>query len=887
MLVHAIIEAHAAARPNNIAVVFNEQQLSYEELNRRASQFAHYLIMAGVGAEVPVAVCLPPSLNAVVSLLAILKAGGIYVPVAPSDPVQRITAILNDTCPRVILGESELLQNLPAIAGSEVFCLDRDWRRTESLPGRNPEVAIDPEQTAYIIYTSGTTGQPKGVMATHANLRHYILSARTRYGFTSSDVMPALARFSFSISLLELLCPLSAGGGLLILERDHVLDFKRMLQVLRQVTVIHASPSWWRRLLAFIPAEAPANSDFAHLRHASAGGDTVPPDLLEVMMGFFPNAEIFVIYGCTEISCMGLTYFVSREHQVTKTWLGKPFPDVQVRLYDQNQREVSEGCEGEICIAGRGVTKGYLNLPTLTAEKFVTMEGQRFYRTGDLGRFEDGNVQIRGRIDFQIQLRGIRIEPGEIEVELRKFPGVRDAVVVARELGHSDKSLIGYLVFDPSQPGDIEAIRSGLKERLPQYMIPAAFVVLDAMPVNSNLKVDRGALPAPDGDRLVRTKAFVAPHNEWETQLIEILENTLGIRPIGVESSFFELGVDSLQAVQILLQMEERWRRVLPITILLEAKSISALAELLRNPEVESDEEGDTSIDNVVSLRNGRGKPLLFCLQGVWRYQEMVQQLEPDQSVYAVFLPEEVELIKSGQYDPVNSVFSSIPSLASRYLESIRAVQPEGPYYLSGFSFGGLIAFEVAQQLRAEGAEVALVAMFDSMMMRKIPLRRRLQCHRDLFLEQGISYLTGKLRYRLNKLTRKTGPLTLRPNEDQLSGGNGNTAMNIAEREDLIDEVSERAARSYKPRSFSGRLLLFRAEDQSFFSEESADLGWSPFAPNLEIYHVPGDHAGIMKGSSAALVARKIQTTCPEREAGLSTIDCISDNGDLVSLADR
>lgn len=859
-LVHTYVEAQAAGRPGAVAVVFNDQQLSYEELNRRANQFSHYLIMAGVRAGVPVAVCLAPSLDVIVSLLAILKAGGIYVPIEPTDPVLRITTILEDTRPKVILGGSDLLQKLPAIAGSEFFHVDRDWRRIESLPGRNPEVAIDLEQPAYVIYTSGTTGKPKGVMASHGNLIHYILSAKTRYSFSDHDVMPALARFSFSISLLELLCPLAGGGRLLLLARDQVLDFKRMVQVVRQVTIIHASPSWWRRLLPFVPATSLDKGEFKDLRHASAGGDTVPPDLLEAMKGLFRNAEIFVIYGCTEISCMGFTHLVSRDCQITKTWLGKPFRHVQVRLYDQNQRQVNDGLEGEIYLAGPGVTKGYLNLPTLTAEKFVTIEGQRFYRTGDLGRVENGNLEIRGRIDFQIQLRGIRIEPGEIEAELRKFPGVRDAVVVARELGHSEKSLIAYLVFGPNEQENIESIRSLLKEKLPLYMIPAAFVVLDAMPVNSNQKVDRRALPAPDFERLARTKAVVPPQNEWEKQLIEILENTLGVHPIGVESSFFELGVDSLQAVQILLQVEERWRRVLPITILLEAKSIAALAELLRHPGAESYEKDDLSSGNVVSLRSGSGKPFLFCLQGVWRYQEMVEYLDTDQSVYAVFLEEEVELIKTGQYDSVKSVFSSIPRLASRYLQSIRSVQPEGPYYLAGFSFGGLIAFEMAHQLQAAGAEVALVAMFDSMMMRKIPLWRRLQCHWNLLLEQGFNYLTKKVRCRMDKVMSKTFLLTKRPNGDLAPSGGGILPIDIAEREDFLDEVSERAARFYEPQRYSGKLLLFRAVDQSFFSETSPDLGWNPFARNLEIHHVPGNHMGIMKGPSASIVARHIQT---------------------------
>ncbi len=273
--IHRYVEIHADQQPGAIALIFKKQQLSYEEVNLRANHLAHYLINAGVGAEVRVAMCLKASLEVAVSLLAILKAGGVYVPLDPADPVERIANILEDNQPRVILTESSLIQNLPPNVATRLFCFDRDWEKAQSFPEHNPGLEINLEQTAYLVYTSGTTGKPKGVMASHRNLIQYILSAQERYGFNAQDIMPAIARFTFSISLFELLSPLVAGGRLLLLERDQILNFKQMAQILEQVTVLHASPSWWRKLFAYVLAHHLGENAFQNLRHVSSGGDTV------------------------------------------------------------------------------------------------------------------------------------------------------------------------------------------------------------------------------------------------------------------------------------------------------------------------------------------------------------------------------------------------------------------------------------------------------------------------------------------------------------------------------------------------------------------------------------------------------------------------------------
>ncbi|PZO39802.1 MAG: amino acid adenylation protein, partial [Pseudanabaena frigida] len=494
MLIHQYIEAHAISHPDAIALRFKHSSSTYGQLLEYTNQLAYYLNCLGVSNDDRVAVCLDPSLEVAVCLLAIFKVGGVYVPLEPSYPLERLADILAEVQPSVLITQTHLLPNLP-VSSEHVFCIDRDWHKIHALPSQSLECKISPQQTAYIIYTSGTTGKPKGVMVSHSNLLHYILVAREKYGFHSQDVMPAIARFTFSISFFELLSPLVAGGTLLILERDRILDFKRMALVLEQITAIHAGPSLLRALLSYIEQEQIAPQQFQKLRHISTGGDLVPVDILDRLKKVFQDAEIFVIYGCSESSCMACTYAVPRQADIAKSLVGTPFNNVSIRLYDEDQSIVPIGSTGEIYIGGAGIAKEYLYRDELTQTKFITIDGVRFYRTGDLGRFDaDGNLEVLGRSDFQIKLRGIRIELNEIETFLRRAPGVKDGVVGSCDLDSGEKGLVAYVVLHQGE-FSIPDIRRFLMSKLPDYMIPNMFMQLDALPLNINLKVDRIALP--------------------------------------------------------------------------------------------------------------------------------------------------------------------------------------------------------------------------------------------------------------------------------------------------------------------------------------------------------------------------------------------------------
>ena len=560
LLFHQAFEARAARSPARAALRHRDRELAYDQLNRRANQLAHHLAARGLGAEDRVVVCVEPSFDIAVALLGILKAGAVYVPVDPTYPAARIRAILEDTRPALIVSNGYLIERL-GLGGAPRLALDGG--ELDALPDDNLALAIDPARTAYIYYTSGTTGRPKGILASHANLRFYLEVARERYAIDHRDVMPAIARFSFSISMFELASPLAAGGTLILLDRDHVLDPERMARTLTEVTFFHAGPSLLKHLLPYIERQGTDVSRFARVRHASSGGDMIAPEVLEALKRIFTAAEVFVIYGCSEISCMGCTYPVPREATVDRTYVGRPFDNTIVRVLDPGLRPMPIGAVGEIHFAGDGIVKGYLDRPELTAEKFVEIDGHRFYRTGDMGRVsDDGWLEILGRNDFQIKVRGMRIELGEVEHHLRRAPGVRDAAVMAKPGTGGDKVMVGYVVFGDGAAADravrLAAVRRHMADTVPDYMVPVMYVELASLPLNHNLKLDRHALPDPDlaAERTAQAPRARAPETPTEQRLAAIWQSLIGISPIGLDDNFFELGADSLLAMEMIVRVE-------------------------------------------------------------------------------------------------------------------------------------------------------------------------------------------------------------------------------------------------------------------------------------------------------------------------------------------
>ena len=553
--VHRSFEGRARETPRAAAVRYRGETMSYRELNARANALARRLTELGVGAESRVVCWLEPSFDAPVVLLAILKAGAVYVPLDPGLPRARAADALEDIRPALIVTRARLRGRLPE--GPRVLELDAWDAESPDLEAPNLDLPADPERTAYIFFTSGTTGRPKGAAASQANLAAYVRAARDRFAIGPSDVMPAIARFSFSISLFELLSPLAAGGTLIVLDRDHVLDPSRLARALAETTFFHAGPSLLKGLLAHIEREGPDPAAFARVRHASSGGDMVPAEVLEGLKRVFSRAEVFVIYGCSEIACMGCSYPAPRDRRVERTFVGRPFEGMSVRVLDAAGNLLPAGIVGEIHFSGAGVVKGYLNRPELTAERFVRREGRRWYRTGDMGRLsEDGWLEILGRADFQVKLRGVRIELGEVEHHLRRAPGVREGAVMAKRLAGEEKSLVAYVALQPgARAADVHRF---MLEQVPDYMVPAAYVELEALPLNHNLKLDRLALPDPPASsrRAAVDAAFREPRTDTERRLAALWVKLLEVDRAGLDDHFFDLGGHSLLGVQLITEIK-------------------------------------------------------------------------------------------------------------------------------------------------------------------------------------------------------------------------------------------------------------------------------------------------------------------------------------------
>jgi amino acid adenylation domain-containing protein len=603
-----LFESHAARQPDATALLWEDERISYGELNRRANQFARHLQSLGVGAEVIVGVLLERSTELVVALLGTLKAGGVYVPLDPLYPRERLGFMMEDAGVSVLITQRGLHEKLPPHQ-ARVIDLETSRAGIEQESFENLDLRIEPEQAAYIIYTSGSTGRPKGVTVEHRQLLNTLQAGRAALDFTPADCMPCLAPFSFDISLFELLLPLVTGGRCLLASGREALDASAASKVLEEATVIHAVPSLMRRLMSFAVENREGKG--ARVRQLLVGGDAVPPELIEEMHRAIPSAQVTVLYGPTEATMVCASSTVAREQKPSHQLVGRPMSNTVIRLLDEQGNLVPVGIDGELCLGGASVAGGYLNRPDLTAQKFAPDPyskdaGARLYRTGDLGRYlPDGTIIFTGRTDEQVKVRGFRIELGEIESALKEHQGIRECIALTREDTPGDKRLIAYLVTAKPEGSTLNTshLRSFLKERVPEYMLPSAFVFLEQLPLTPNGKVDKKALPAHDIERPELETAFVAPQTPTEQRLAALWTELLGIDRAGLYDNYFELGGDSLLATQLASQIRKVFEVELPLTDLFRHPTLAELSAIIEEAvmtqmEEMSDEEVEQSLQS-------------------------------------------------------------------------------------------------------------------------------------------------------------------------------------------------------------------------------------------------------------------------------------------------
>jgi amino acid adenylation domain-containing protein len=627
-----LFEQQVKRTPDRVALVFEEQQLSYAELNRRANQLAHSLRQWGVGAETKVGVMMERSAEMVIALLGILKAGGAYVPLDPAYPRERLSFMLADADVAVLLTQQRLRAALPE-SQAKVICLDTDWSETiEGHRSENPFTQTAAHHPAYVIYTSGSTGQPKGVINTHYGICNRLLWMQQTYRLTETDCVLQKTPFSFDVSVWEFFWPLMTGARLVMARPGGHQDSAYLVRLIseQRVTTLHFVPSM---LQVFLEEEG---LDQCHsLRRVICSGEALSHALQE---RFFEQleAELHNLYGPTE-AAVDVTYWIcERDGERRVVPIGRPIANTQTYVLDERMQVVPAGVAGELYLAGAGLARGYLKRADLTAEKFIpnpfsAEAGARMYRTGDLARhLPDGNIEYLGRMDYQVKVRGFRIELGEIEQVLAAHPCVRDALVMAREEVPGDKRLVAYVVAAPGAEGVTgRELSRYLGERLPDYMVPRHMVLMERMPLTANGKIDRRALPPPEHSGSDLDEEYVEPRTPTEELLAGVFAQLLGIERVGVHDSFFNLGGHSLLATQLISRVREIFKVEVPLRNLFEIPTVRALAERIERAMKEGHA---TVVPAIERVRREQPLPLSYAQQRLW----FLDQLEPHSSTYNI-----------------------------------------------------------------------------------------------------------------------------------------------------------------------------------------------------------------------------------------------------------
>ncbi|MGE0127952.1 MAG: amino acid adenylation domain-containing protein [Blastocatellales bacterium] len=585
--VHELFEAQVEQRPDAIAVCFEEQQLSYRELNWQANQLAHYLRKRGVGPESLVGLCLNRSVEMIVGELGVLKAGGAYVPMDPTYPEERLRFMIEDSRVAVLLTQSSIRNPQSAIRNPLVVCLDSDWPAISQENETTPETGVTADNLAYVIYTSGSTGKPKGVMLRHSGLCNFALAHFSRMNINPQSRLLQFASFSFDASVAETFIALLSGGALCLASRDTLLSAPDLIRLLQEqaITIAILPPS----MLRLLPVEqTPA------IRTIISAGEACTREIVE---RWAPGRELFNAYGPTEVT-IGPTFgqINAALADAKSVSIGRPIANARIYLLDQHQQLAPIGALAEIYVGGVGLARGYLNRPDLTAERFIPnpfseAPGERLYKTGDLARYlPDGAIEFIGRCDHQVKVRGFRIELSEIEAALSQHPAIYEAVVEARDDAFGNKRLVAYLVRHEPAP-DVSELRGFLRERLPEHMVPAAYVFLDALPLTPNGKVDRRALPEPDQTRPELANQFVAPRTRREEILADIWAQIIGVERVGVHDNFFELGGDSMKSIQVVARANQAGLHFTPAQ-LFQQPTIASLVQSAGASEITRAEQG-------------------------------------------------------------------------------------------------------------------------------------------------------------------------------------------------------------------------------------------------------------------------------------------------------
>jgi len=838
--IHELFEQQMELAPDAISIVIEDQELSYRELNERANQLAHYLRSLGVDSETLVGVYLNRSVNYIVSVLGILKAGSAYVPLDANYPKQRLKFVLTDAKIGFLVTQHSSLDRLPA-TDSQLICLDADSANLQAMPCSNPSINVAANNLAYVMYTSGSTGTPKGVAVMHRSISRLVRN--TNYvDLTAEDCIAHVSNISFDSATFEIWGALLCGARLAICPNDAILsayDFAEFL-CLHKVTTLALTAAVFNQYVAAQP------DIFSSLKQVLFGGESADAETVRKILRHNPPDRLLNVYGPTENTCITTWQLIQEVASDARTVpIGQPISNTQVYVLDTLRQLVPIGVPGELYIGGAGLAQGYLNRSELTDERFVADPfsndpDAKLYRTGDLCRWrEEGYIEFMGRLDNQVKLRGFRIELGEIEAALRQQAHIASAVVILRKEGTNHQYIAAYLTTEKNQSIAPDNVRSTLGEILPGYMIPTTFTVLEDLPLTPNGKVDRKALERLSQEKRVHTSNTTDSHQltELEQRVIEVWEEVLQVKNINPNDNFFDLGGHSMLAVNLIFKTEAIFGIRLPFAIFIQAPTVVGFAHQLQQ------ETGSATYFTLVPTSPQASSLPLFCVYGLYLYKPLALALGPDQRTYGIYLEFESDL-RAGKNTSEAGFEFTVENIASRYIEQIRKIEPSGPYNLAGLSFGGLVAFEIAHQLLEQGEKVNLLALFDTyapVPMKFHMIKTSLNWARHLYAKK----LSHPLDYGQHKFVEskdKQGSI-----EDEM--------------EKINVEQIEKVMKKYKLRSYPGDIVIYRAEETSRFDMiYPDDLGWKPYVPEgLKIVNVPGDHLSILSDPNVHIIADSIK----------------------------
>jgi amino acid adenylation domain-containing protein len=862
--VHALVASIVPECKGQVAIKAGDSQLSYQLLNERANQLANYLERNhSVRGEI-IALALDRTCDMVVALLGILKSGAAYLPIDLEYPKERVAFMLEDCGAPLLLTSHKHKEsfNHGGIPASRLIYLEDILDAGLDLSTQDPELDTDADEVAFVLYTSGSTGKPKGVMVTHRNMVNLLFSLQTFPGFGSQDRMLAITTIAFDMAAVEIFLPLITGAQIILAGGYARRDGREILELAKKekVTYIQTSPSTWKLIL-----DGPWNEKL-EAKFISAG-ETLPKDVAERLL---PRCQgLYNLYGPTETTVYSTAVQVFGDEPIC---LGGPVANTQIYLLDDLFQPVSPGEVGEIVIGGDGVSKGYIQREELTAHRFLPdpfslVPGAKMYRTGDLGMImEDGNLQFMGRADQQIKFRGHRIEPGEIEYNLIRLGGIKEVVVVLREDRADDQRLVAYVVPEKIPPFPEQAIQGrrwqeSLNKNLPAYMVPSAYVFMDRLPRTPTGKTDRKSLPPPEYAAVSGGKR--TPVTESECLLADIWKEIMGQQDIGVDEDFFALGGHSLIAVRMMVALEKKTGLRLPMAALFQAPTIEKMGRILDSHEV------NPYAKALVPIKPQGSKAPLYIVHGigltVMIFHSLAEYMDEDQPVYGI----QARGIDGDVTPPEN-----IEEVAREYISEMLEQNPDGPFYLAGYSLGGIIAYEMARQLRALGKRVNMLVLMDTYAgdvapdvsgAKRMVAKIMRQPKKIAFIFKSLLHqprITVDYQwYTIRKRFRRYMGMPVL--EDwEIEDGPENDWISKP-----VKQALNKARENYKVVfDFDGDVDLFRVRTRIYFIADPQYLGWGAFAPHrLHIWNLPGDHKTFLEPPNDREVAQQLQVIMNQR----------------------